>query len=135
MNHNDIRALCDQFEPFTDSLVEYDEVKPFVLALRQLLQENEELKVPDPCSCCVGEPISGKPCICGGAGTKDAELQGFRELCLKLQQQMAGKDKALIYIAHHPMTFDMEYPFRTAPREDIIKDMQTKAKKGLDDGR
>ena len=42
---------------------------------------------PDVCSVCAGtgKPISGKPCICGGAGTIYAELQGFRERVYDLE--------------------------------------------------
>jgi len=38
----------------------------------------------DICDVCAGngKPISGKPCICGGAGTLQAEMQGFRTLAL-----------------------------------------------------
>jgi Lar family restriction alleviation protein len=43
-----------------------------------------------PCSVCVGKgvPISGKPCICGGIGTEQAELEGLRARCYDLEKQL-----------------------------------------------
>ncbi len=44
---------------------------------------------PEACSVCAGsgKPVSGKPCICGGVGTEQAELQGFRARCYELEQE------------------------------------------------
>lgn len=84
MNHDEIRALCDELEEdnpqgYVDKLM----LRSLVNGARQLLQENE------------------------------------------------AQDKALRYIAFHPMTFDKESPFRCPPPDTIIKDMQAQAKKGL----
>ena len=55
------------------------------------------------CSLCVGtgKPLSGLPCICGGAGTEDAELQGFRtalyDAHLKLEIMRAAPLAELIW--------------------------------------
>lgn len=42
------------------------------------------------CSCCAGtgKPVSGLKCVCGGAGTQEAELQGFRESHYNLSREI-----------------------------------------------
>lgn len=41
---------------------------------------------PEPCDVCLGQPLaSGKKCICGGVGTRQAELHGLRQLCFDQQ--------------------------------------------------
>lgn len=50
----------------------------------------------DVCSVCAGtgKPVSGLPCICGGEGTAYAELQGFRVLTFKQDEEILQlKDK------------------------------------------
>jgi hypothetical protein len=47
--------------------------------LAQLQKDYDEEMIKQLCSCCLGNPISGKPCICKGTGTQEGELQGFRE--------------------------------------------------------
>lgn len=51
--------------------------------ITRLEGERDEARKPAMCSVCAGRgrPLSGKPCICGGVGTEQAELQGFREEC------------------------------------------------------
>lgn len=62
------------------------------------------------CSVCVGtgKPLSGLPCICGGAGTEDAELQGFRtalyDAHLKLEIMRAALEPARLIHAPEPQT-------------------------------
>lgn len=40
----------------------------------------KEARRPAMCGVCcgTGKPTSGKPCICGGAGTEQAEMHGLR---------------------------------------------------------
>lgn len=39
----------------------------------------DEAKKPIACSVCLGQPLkSGRPCICGGVGTEQAEMHGLR---------------------------------------------------------
>ena len=42
------------------------------------------------CSVCggMGTPVSGRPCICGGRGSQDAELDGFRQLCYSQDREI-----------------------------------------------
>jgi len=53
----------------------------------------------DMCDICAGngKPISGKPCICGGAGTLLAEMQGFRKALYKAYDDLDVCIKALEY--------------------------------------
>ncbi len=47
-----------------------------VAALRLQLAEAQR---PIPCGVCGGRPLaSGRPCICGGHGTEQAEMHGLR---------------------------------------------------------
>ncbi len=41
------------------------------------------------CSVCAGQgkPVSGKKCICGGAGTQTAEMQGLRNYIFSLEPE------------------------------------------------
>lgn len=50
----------------------------------------ERLKQPFPCNVCggSGKPTSGLPCICGGVGTEQAELEGFRAQCYDLERSL-----------------------------------------------
>lgn len=61
------------------------------------LVEVEKRTIP-MCSCCAGtgKPVSGLPCICGGHGTQDGELQGFREEHYDLTQKLATAEAALV---------------------------------------
>jgi len=54
--------------------------------------QNERLVM---CSVCAGtgRPISGRPCICEGFGTQEAELQGFRGRVLVLESALKKLDK------------------------------------------
>lgn len=49
-----------------------------------------------PCSVCLGKPLSNKPCVCGGEGTQEAELQGLREELANLQFQLQAHDERLL---------------------------------------
>lgn len=52
------------------------------------------MKDPSVCSVCAGtgKPVSGKRCICGGAGTQAAELQGFRLRVHELEMTLRDAD-------------------------------------------
>jgi hypothetical protein len=42
------------------------------------------------CGVCVGNPLTDRPCICGGTGTMDGELQGLRERLYDVDQEIAS---------------------------------------------
>lgn len=43
------------------------------------------------CSVCGGTPLaSGRPCVCGGKGTMQAEFEGLRLECLSLERQLSA---------------------------------------------
>lgn len=50
---------------------------------KQLHSTIEQFKV---CNTCCGEPISGKPCICGGTGRSSDEVAGLRGELIKNQE-------------------------------------------------
>ena len=52
----------------------------------------ELLKMQGICNVCTGKPINGRPCICNGAGTKEAELQGLRERVFELESLLKKQE-------------------------------------------
>ena len=43
------------------------------------------------CGVCLGRPLaSGRPCICGGVGTEDAEMYGLRAECFRLDAELTA---------------------------------------------
>lgn len=75
------------------SLMRYNEPwlqLPWSKVLLAFAQELEETRRPALCSVCAGtgKPVSGIRCICDGKGTQLAELQGFRERCYDLEEQL-----------------------------------------------
>ena len=51
------------------------------------LAKIKELEKPSPCGCCLGEPISGKKCVCRGTGTERGEIEGLRSLYIESEQK------------------------------------------------
>ena len=78
----------------------FDEVEAAEAVVNALIAR-EEARVPDVCSVCAGEgaPVSGRPCICGGAGTAGAEMLGLRRSLLAAEareERMASENIATI---------------------------------------
>jgi hypothetical protein len=71
------------------------------------------------CSVCAGEsvPADGNTCICGGAGTQEAELDGFRMLVYELEQKMI---KIRQWAGSYPISVFPEPDFKKA--EKILKE-------------
>ncbi len=46
-------------------------------------------------------PVSGLPCICGGAGTRDAETRGLRLYVFELEKAISTARPALKWIRNH----------------------------------
>jgi hypothetical protein len=71
----------------------------------------------EPCGVCAGTgtPASGKPCICQGIGTQDAELQGFRELVYEQSADIAALREAL---AHATASLDHLMAFKGSRLEE-----------------
>lgn len=65
-------------------------------ALDERTRERDEAHKPLPCSVCVGtgNPGTGNPCICGGAGTQGAEMDGLRRVAYSAQDLQVGLDAA-----------------------------------------
>jgi len=76
------------------------------------VSDESEFK-PLLCGVCCGEPISGKPCICGGAGTQEAELKGFRELTYDLEEKL---HKIRQWCEAYPLDVFPEPDFKEAAR-------------------
>ena len=57
-----------------------------ITRLQTKVDELEKVRV---CSVCAGNdnPVSNLPCICGGIGTQEAELQGAHEYIYSLHQE------------------------------------------------
>ena len=65
--------------------------------IEQLQSEVAALKKPIPCNVCLGEPLpNNKSCICNGAGTELAELQGFREALYNTEKENAAYKELLM---------------------------------------
>ena len=52
----------------------------------------ELLEMQGICNVCTGKPINGRPCICRGAGTQTAELQGLRERVFELESLLKKQE-------------------------------------------
>jgi hypothetical protein len=56
----------------------------------------EAERLADVCGVCCALPLaSGRPCICGGVGTADAERQGLRRYIFELEAQLESSRAAL----------------------------------------
>ncbi len=64
------------------------------------------------CSVCAGEgkPGSGLPCICGGAGTQSAELEGFRDALYTAENKLHKAKFALTKIQYWLRENSTNYP-------------------------
>lgn len=69
--------------------------------------ENSD-RTAEVCSVCAGEgePISGRPCICGGHGTLHHEAIGLRLRLIEVQAERNDYIMALEYILHATQLLD-----------------------------
>jgi len=52
--------------------------------------EADAERASDLCTVCAGAPLaSGRPCVCGGEGTADAERRGLRLYAFSLEDDLA----------------------------------------------
>lgn len=75
---------ADTSEDLASAWLKHEEQKQSNTALREQLAEAQRQITlwfgPNTCSVCGGAPLaSGRPCVCGGRGTMQAEFEGLRQ--------------------------------------------------------
>lgn len=80
------------------------------------------------CGVCLGEPLpSGKPCICGGIGTEQAEMHGLRSALFDADNEIArlrAENERLRAVAaqvltHYSASLDYQPPYVRMAREAL----------------